>query len=55
VWAGYFPSGAVATLAKRTGAKVVLLCQSVREQPTCPDYIGMLDYNVRQLADAFRE
>lgn len=55
VRAGYFPPGPAESLAKRTGAKVVLLCQSVRENPACSDYIATLDYNVHQLADAFRQ
>ncbi|MBI2104532.1 MAG: zinc ABC transporter substrate-binding protein [Candidatus Omnitrophica bacterium] len=54
VRAGYFPPGAAESLAKRTGAKVVLLCQSVREIPACSDYIAMLDYNVNQLVEALR-
>jgi zinc/manganese transport system substrate-binding protein len=54
VRAGYFPQRPAEILAKRTGAKVVLLCQSVREHPACSDYIAMLDYNVQQLADALR-
>ncbi|MBI4354101.1 MAG: zinc ABC transporter substrate-binding protein [Candidatus Omnitrophica bacterium] len=49
VRAGYFPKGSAESLAKRTGAAVVLLCQSVGELPACSDYIAMLDYNVDQL------
>lgn len=50
--AGYFPQGAAESLAKRTGAKVVILCHNVRELPACSDYLAMLDYNVEQLASA---
>jgi ABC-type Zn uptake system ZnuABC Zn-binding protein ZnuA len=54
VRATYTPEGAPRSLAKRTGAVVVLLCQNVRELPACPDYIAMLDYNVAQLVEALR-
>lgn len=54
VRASYFPQRTPESIAKRTGTKVVLLCQNVREQPACSDYIAMLDYNVTQLADALR-
>lgn len=53
VQATYFPTEAAASLAKRTGARVVLLCQGVGELPQCADYVGMIDYNVSRLADAF--
>ena len=52
--AAYFPQQTPEAVARRTGAKVVSICQSVREQPACSDYIAMLDYNVTQLADALR-
>jgi len=46
------PEAAVA-LAKRTGARVVLLCQNVRELLQCSDYISTVEYNVTQLVSAF--
>ena len=49
IQATYFPAQAAETLAKRTGAKVVFLCQDVGEVPACSDYVAMLDYNVNQL------
>ena len=49
----YFPAQEAKVLAKRTGAKAVILCQNVSENPSCSDYIAMIDYNVRQLLDAF--
>jgi len=52
VQATYFPKQTAEVLAKRTGAAVVLLCQSVRELPACGDYVAMLEYNVTQLAQA---
>ncbi len=48
----YNPPEAGASLAKRTGARVVLLCQNVRELPQCGDYISTVDYNVSQLVQA---
>ena len=47
--ATYFPREASGVLAKRTGLKVILLCQSVREVPEASDYLAMVDYNVAQL------
>ena len=52
VQATYFPGRAAEAIAKRTGAKVILLCQSVGELPACGDYIAMMDYNIEQLVKA---
>lgn len=52
--ASYFPQQTPEAVARRTGAKVVSLCQSVREQPACSDYIAMLDYDVTQLAEVLQ-
>ncbi|MBI3082916.1 MAG: zinc ABC transporter substrate-binding protein [Candidatus Omnitrophica bacterium] len=52
VRAAYFPTQTPEAVATRTGAKVVLLCQNVRELPACSDYVAMLDYNVSQLTQA---
>ena len=52
VQATYVSRQAADALAKRTGARVVLLCQSVGELPACADYVAMIDYNVTQLAGA---
>ena len=54
VQATYYPTQAAESVAKRTGARVVLLCQSVGELPQCADYIGMMDYDVGQLEAALR-
>jgi ABC-type Zn uptake system ZnuABC Zn-binding protein ZnuA len=51
----YFPKSSSEILSKRTGAKLVPLCQSVGELPGASDYIGMIDYNVEQLIKAFGE
>lgn len=48
----YFPQETTQAVARRTGAKVVTLCQSVRELPACSDYLAMMDYNVEQLVTA---
>ncbi len=48
----YVPRQAADSLAKRTGATVVVLCQNVGELPTCGDYIGMVEHNVASLAAA---
>jgi len=53
IQATYFPRQTADTIAKRTGAKVVLLCQNVRELSVCGDYLAMMDYNVGQLVGAF--
>ena len=50
----YFPRQTADAIARRTGAKVLLLCQNVREQPECADYTAMMDYNVNQLVEALR-
>jgi zinc/manganese transport system substrate-binding protein len=54
VRAAYFPKQTPDAVARRTGVKVVLLCQNVRELPACTDYITMMDYNVNQLVEALR-
>ena len=50
VQATYVPAQAAETVAKRTGARVVFLCQNVGEVPACSDYLAMMDYNINQLA-----
>lgn len=55
VQATYLPAQTAEAVAKRTGMKVVLLCQNVRELPSCADYVAMLDYNVERLVEALRE
>lgn len=55
VQATYFPTQTAEAIARRTGAKVVLLCQNVREVPACSDYVAMLDYDVNQLVEALRQ
>ena len=52
VQATYYPTQAAETLAKRTGMKVVLLCQNVGEVNAASDYVAMVDYNITQLVAA---
>jgi ABC-type Zn uptake system ZnuABC Zn-binding protein ZnuA len=48
----YAPRAPAETLAKRAGARLVTLCQNVRETKECADYIAMVDHNVGQLTAA---
>ncbi len=52
--ATYYSAQAARAIAKRTGAKIILLCQSVGEAPEASDYVAMVSYNVRQLLGALR-
>jgi zinc/manganese transport system substrate-binding protein len=49
IQASYYPKQAGQYLERETGAKLLLLCQSVAERKECSDYISMLDYNIKQL------
>jgi zinc/manganese transport system substrate-binding protein len=51
----YFPKNAPESIARRTGVKVIVLCQNVGEMSEAKDYISMLDYDVRQLAKALKQ
>ena len=42
-------------VAEATGAKVVAMANQVGSRPGTESYAGYVDYNVRQVADAFRE
>ena len=48
----YFPKETAETVARRTGAKVILLCQNVGQIPEAKDYLAMMAYNVNQLVSA---
>lgn len=54
VQATYFPKEASIALAKRTGSQVALLCHNVKELPEAKDYVSMMDYNVRKLAEILK-
>jgi len=48
----FYPRAASEALAKRTGAKVVMLCQNLGELPETKDYFSFIDYDVQQLVQA---
>lgn len=48
----FHPKRPAQTLAKRTDATVLLLCQNVDELIECEDYISTLDYNLQKLSGA---
>jgi zinc/manganese transport system substrate-binding protein len=52
VQASYQPDAETAMLAKKTGAKAVILCQSVGELEPCSSYTDMLEFNLRTLLKA---
>jgi ABC-type Zn uptake system ZnuABC Zn-binding protein ZnuA len=54
VQATFMPTQTSEALARRTGVRVVQLCQNVDELPACSDYVAMTDYNVSQLEGAVR-
>ena len=51
----FVPKEAGRALERRTGLRVVTLCQNVGELPEASDYLAMMDYNVRQLTQAMGE
>ena len=48
----FYSRSASDALAKRTGAKVVTLCQNLGELPGTNDYFSFIDYDVHQLVEA---
>lgn len=48
----FYPKASSEALARRVGAKVVVLCQNVGELPQAKDYFSMVDYNINQLVQA---
>ncbi|MBI3462683.1 MAG: zinc ABC transporter substrate-binding protein [Planctomycetes bacterium] len=50
----YFPMGTAEAVARQTGVHVVTLAQNVGETADAPDYLAMVDYNVRQLLAALQ-
>ncbi|MBI3616350.1 MAG: zinc ABC transporter substrate-binding protein [Candidatus Omnitrophica bacterium] len=48
----YYQRDSSEALARRVGAKVVILCQNVGELPQAKDYFSMIDYNIDQLVQA---
>lgn len=51
----YFERRTPEKLAKATGASVVTLLHGVGEVKEAPDYIAMIDWNIRQLVQAFQK
>lgn len=50
----YYSREATDALAKRTGAKVYIICQNAGEIPGTEDYIRLFDYNVKTLSEALK-
>ncbi len=52
VQASYQSREAADQVARRAGAKTVILCQNVGELPACGNYMAMLEYDTAQLSQA---
>ncbi len=50
----YYSRESTDALAKRTGAKVYIICQNAGEAPGTEDYISLFDYNVKTLNEALK-
>ncbi len=50
----YYSREATEALAKRTGAKVYIICQNAGEVAGTEDYISLFDYNVKTLSEALK-
>lgn len=50
----YYSREATDALAKRSGAKVYIICQNAGELPGTEDYISLFDYNVKTLSEALK-
>lgn len=50
----YYSREATDALAKRSGAKVYIICQNAGELPGTEDYIGLFDYNVKTISEALK-
>lgn len=50
----YYSREATDALAKRVGAKVVIICQNAGEIPGTEDYISLFDYNVKTISEALK-
>lgn len=48
----YNPMRPAESVAQRTGARVITLCQNVGEFPEVTDYFSLMEYNVRQLTSS---
>lgn len=52
VQATFYPSDAADSLAERSGARVLKLCQNVGETPAVPDYLSLLEFDISQIVAA---
>lgn len=52
VQATFYSREAAESVAKRSGAKVAMLCQNVRETSDVTSYVELIDYDVRTLVEA---
>jgi zinc/manganese transport system substrate-binding protein len=50
----YYSREATDALAKRSGAKVHIICQNAGELPGTDDYISLFDYNIRTISEALK-
>ncbi len=50
----FYPVGSAEAVAERAGGKTVTICQNVGELPGLTDYIALMDFNVKQLSEAFK-
>lgn len=50
----YFPTQASDAIARRTNAKIILLCQNVAEVKEAADYIAMIEYNITKLVEGLK-
>ncbi len=50
----FYPREAADALARKTGARVALLCQNVHERPEVTDYLALFEYDINQLLAAWR-
>lgn len=50
----YYSRESTDALAKRSGAKVYIICQNAGEVPGTEDYIGLFDYNVNTISEALK-
>lgn len=54
IQASFYSTDASETLARMSGAKLKVLCQSVGELPEATDYIAMLDFNISQIVEGLK-
>jgi ABC-type Zn uptake system ZnuABC Zn-binding protein ZnuA len=50
----FYPTGPAEFLAKKVGGKVITICQNPNQLPELKDYLTLVDFNVRQLAEALK-